>query len=133
MAHQEVMVVAADLDRATANKEQARRRRKNPMNGTFIKVSILAIAFSVSIAASSAYSQGKGKAKGKQNIETTDEKHGRQAGELPYGLDQFSEKKGELPSGLQKKKDDDGSLTHGLEDGGKRVKPTGTTSKGRKS
>jgi hypothetical protein len=53
-------------------------------------------------------------------------------GELPFGLEQFSEKNGTLPSGLQKQKDDDGSLTRGLEDGGKPVKSTGKATKGRK-
>ena len=56
-------------------------------------------------------------------------KHGRQAGELPYGLEQYSEKKGELPSGLQKKKDQDDQLPRGLEEGGKKVK---SSSKGKK-
>jgi hypothetical protein len=44
---------------------------------------------------------------------------------MPFGLEQFSEKKGNLPSGLQNKKDDDGSLTRGLKEGGKRLKSTG--------
>ena len=48
---------------------------------------------------------------------------------LPYGLEQYTEKKGELPSGLQKKKDQDGQLTHGLEEGGKKSK---SSSKGKK-
>jgi hypothetical protein len=75
------------------------------MNATLIKLSAVAIAFSMSVAIPAAYSQGKdkGKEKGKQNVEAK-EKHGRAAGELPYGLEQFSEKKGNLPSGLQKKK-----------------------------
>ena len=92
------------------------------MNGTLIKLSAVAIAFSMSLAASLAYAQGKGKgkAKGKQELQTKG-KHGRDAGELPFGLEQLSEKKGELPSGLQKK-NEDGTLTRGLEAGGKRPK-----------
>ena len=101
------------------------------MNATFIKFSTLAIVFSMGMAVSPGYSQGKGKGKGKEHFEAK-EKHGREAGELPFGLEQFSEKKGNLPSGLQKKKDDDGSLTRGLEDGGKRSKSTGKATKGRK-
>ena len=69
---------------------------------------------------SPAFSQEKGKvkAKGKEKTETKGE-HGREAGELPYGLERHTEKKGELPSGLQKNKDEDGQLTRGLEKGGK--------------
>ena len=61
------------------------------MNATFTKLSAVAIAFSMSVAIPAAYSQGKGnaKAKGKQNVEAK-EKHGREAGELPHGLEQFS-------------------------------------------
>jgi hypothetical protein len=101
------------------------------MNATFIKLSALAIAFSMSLAPiGPAYSQvkGKGKAKGKQNVEAK-EKHGREAGELPYGIVHRTEKKGELPSGLQKKKEEDGQLTRGLEEGGKDLK---SPSKGKK-
>ena len=70
------------------------------MNATFTKLSAVAIAFSMSVAIPAAYSQqgkGNGKAKGKQNVESK-EKHGREAAELPHGLEQFSEKKGNLPS-----------------------------------
>jgi hypothetical protein len=81
--------------------------------------------------ASPAFSKekGKAKAKGKDKIESketveTKGKHGREAGELPYGLERHTEKKGGLPSGLQKKKDEDGQLTRGLENGGKKSKPT---------
>jgi hypothetical protein len=79
---------------------------------------------------SSAFSaeKGKAKAKGKEKIETKG-KHGREAGEQPYGIEHRTEKKGELPSGLQKKKDEEGQLTRGLEEGGKNSK---TPSKGKK-
>jgi hypothetical protein len=61
------------------------------MNATFIKLSAVAIAFSMSVAIPAAYSQGKGKGKekGKQNVDAK-ENHGREAGELPHGLEQFS-------------------------------------------
>jgi hypothetical protein len=98
------------------------------MNSSFIKFTALAIV-GMSMAVSPAYSQGKGK--GKEHLEAKG-KHGRDAGELPFGLEQFSEKKGTLPSGLQKKKDDDGSLTRGLENGGKPSKSTGKAKTGRK-
>ena len=101
------------------------------MNSTFIKSCVLAIAFSMSAAIPAAYSQGKGKAKGKQNIGTK-ENHGREAGSLPFGLDQFTEKKGYLPSGLQNKKDENSSLTRGLEEGGKELKTTGKVKKASK-
>ena len=101
------------------------------MNPTFTRFSTLAIVLSMSMAASPAYSQEKGKTKAKEHFAEKG-KHGRDAGELPFGLEQFSQKKGTLPSGLQKKKDDDGSLTRGLEDGGKPVKSTSKTTKGRK-
>jgi hypothetical protein len=85
----------------------------------------------MSLAIAPAYSQvtGKGKARDKQNVEAK-EKHGREAGELPYGIEHRTEKKGELPSGLQKKKDEDGQLTRGLEEGGKDLK---APSKGKKA
>jgi hypothetical protein len=75
-----------------------------------------------------AQEKGKAKAKGKQKIEAR-ENHGREAGELPFGLIRHTEKKGELPSGLQKKKDENGQLTRGLEEGGKNFK---SASKGKK-
>ena len=101
------------------------------MKTTFIKLSAVAIAFSMSVGIPAAYSDGKakGKEKGKQNINAK-EKHGREAGELPHGLEQFSEKKGNLPSGLQKKKDENASLPRGLEQGGKKLT---SNSKGKKS
>jgi hypothetical protein len=132
MAHRElVTAMAEEMVRDTLNRRSTRNGRIKIMNATFRNLSALAIAFSMSMAASPAYSQGKGKAKGKQNVDTK-EKHGRTAGGLPFGLEQFSEKKGNLPSGLQKKKDEDGWLTRGLEEGGKRSKSTGKAKKGSK-
>jgi hypothetical protein len=84
------------------------------------KLPVFMVICALGLTASSAFSEGKGKAnaKGKEKTETNG-KHGREAGELPYGLERHTEKKGELPSGLQKKKDEDGQLTRGLEEGGK--------------
>lgn len=87
------------------------------------------VIWALGFTASSAFSQEKGKAKGKQKIETKGS-HGREAGELPYGLEHYKDKEGELPSGLQKKKDEDGQLTRGLEEGGKELK---APSKGKKA
>ena len=81
------------------------------------------------LTASPAFSkqEGKLKAKGSQKS-VTRANSGREAGELPSGIERYSEK-GTLPSGLQKKKDDDGTLTHGLDGGGKRLD---STTKGKK-
>lgn len=103
------------------------------MKNIFTSLSRLALllgACAVTLPVSPAHSQGKGngKAKGKQKVDTQG-KRGREAGELPYGLEQYREKKGELPSGLQKKKDQDDQLPRGLEEGGKKVK---SSSKGKK-
>ena len=89
-------------------------------------VAICALGFTASPAFSK--QDGKLKSKGSQkSVAKTNS--GREVGELPSGIERFSEKKGSLPSGLQKKKDDDGMLTHGLDGGGK--KPDSTT-KGKK-
>lgn len=83
------------------------------------------------LTASPAFSQGKGKAKANGKEKTvTKGKHGREAGELPFGLERYWEKKGGLPSGLQKKKDEDGRLTRGLEEGGRKSTPAGKGKKG---
>ena len=105
------------------------------MKNMFTSLSRLAVLLGVCAAtlpASHLHAQGKanGKAKGKQKVEAEEKgKHGREAGELPYGLEQYVEKKGQLPSGLQRKKDQDGQLTRGLEEGGKKLN---STSKGKK-
>jgi hypothetical protein len=107
--------------------------RRRMMNATFRNLSSLAIAFSMSMAVAPAHSQqpGKGKGKGKQDAGAKG-KNGREAGELPFGLEQFSEKKGNLPSGLQKKEDADGSFPRGLERGGKHPTSTSKAKKGSK-
>jgi hypothetical protein len=76
--------------------------------------------------ASFAFSKEKGKAKATNHgpIDTKG-KHGRQAGELPFGLQRHTEKHGDLPAGLQKKKDAGGQLTRGLEKADEKLKPTG--------
>jgi hypothetical protein len=90
------------------------------------KLPVFMVICTLGLTASSAFSQDKGKtkAKGKEKTETKG-KHGREAGELPYGIEHRTEEKGELPSGLQKKKDEDGRLTRGLEEGGKNSKVSG--------
>jgi hypothetical protein len=107
------------------------------------KLPVFMVICALGLTASSAFSEGKGKAKGKEKTEAKGKekteatgketeakgKHGRQEGELPYGIQQRTEKKGELPSGLQKKKEEDGQLTRGLEEGGKDLK---SPSKGKK-
>jgi hypothetical protein len=97
------------------------------------KLPVFMIVCTLGLTVSSAFSQekGKAKAKGKEKTETNG-KHGRVAGELPYGIEHRSEKKGELPSGLQKKKDEDGQLTRGLEEGGKNSKSTSKAKKASK-
>jgi len=94
------------------------------------KLAVFMVICALGLTASPAFSKenGKAKAKGKEKTETKG-KHGREAGELPYGLERHTEKKGALPSGLQKKKDEEGSLTRGLEEGGKGLKPTGKAKK----
>ena len=97
------------------------------------KLPVFMAVRALGLTASPAFSQGKGKAKanGKEKTETK-VKHGREAGELPFGLERYTEKKGGLPSGLQKKKDEDGQLTRGLEKGGKNLTSTSKGKKGSK-
>jgi len=95
------------------------------------KLPVFMVICALGLTSSPAFSKEKAKAKAKGNkkIETKG-KHGREAGELPYGLERHTEKKGELPSGLQKKKDEEGHLTRGLEEDGKDLK---SPSKGKKA
>jgi len=95
------------------------------------KLAVFMVIYAFALTSSPAFSKEntKAKAKGNKKIETKG-KHGREAGELPYGLERHTEKKGELPSGLQKKKDEEGQLTRGLEEGGKNLK---SPSKGKKA
>jgi hypothetical protein len=109
---------------ATHQKSNSRKNRK----GEIMKfprilktLSVFMVICASGVTASPAYSQEKGKAKGNEKTETKG-KHGREGGELPYGIEHRTEKKGALPSGLQKKKDEEGQLTRGLEQGGKDLK-----------
>ena len=92
------------------------------------------VVCTLGLTVSSAFSQekGKAKAKGKEKTETKKGNHGRESGELPYGMEHRTEKKGQLPSGLQKKKDAEGQLTRGLEEGGKDLKSPSKGKKGSK-
>ena len=86
----------------------------------------IVVTFALGVTVSPVIAKQEGKAKGKSAEKTASkENSGRQAGELPSGLQKYTEKKGQLPSGLQKKKDE-GQLTKGLEKGGKKLKTTTT-------
>ena len=81
--------------------------------------------FTLGVTASPAFSQHEEKLKTKGTQKSVSRTNsGREAGELPSGIERYSEKKGSLPTGLQRKKDDDGTLTHGLDAGGKKLDPT---------
>jgi hypothetical protein len=87
----------------------------------------IAVAFALAGTAYPVMAKQEGKGKEKSTAKSaTKENSGRQAGELPSGLQNHTERKGQLPSGLQKKKDEDGQLTKGLEKGGKKVKTSAT-------
>ena len=90
------------------------------------KLPLFMAVFTIALTASPVLSKdhGNGKAKGKEKGEQM-KKRGREAGELPNGLEQIFEKKGEYPKGLQKKTADGGSLPRGLLEGGKRAKSSG--------
>ena len=82
----------------------------------------LAVTCVLGATAFPAFAKQEGQTKGKAAKKSaTKENSGRQAGELPSGLEKHAERKGQLPSGLQKKKDE-GQLTKGLETGGKKLK-----------
>jgi hypothetical protein len=71
-----------------------------------------------------------GNFKGKRAEKSTaKENSGRQAGELPWGLQKYTERKGQLPSGLQKKQDAAGQLNNGLQNGGKKLESGANTNK----
>jgi hypothetical protein len=87
----------------------------------------IAVTFAMGLTAYPAMARQDGKTKGKSvEKNSTKENSGRQAGELPSGLQKYTDKNDQLPSGLQKKKDDDGQLTKGLEKGGKKLKSKAT-------
>ena len=92
-------------------------------------VPALIFTCALGLTASPALAKQEGKTKVKSTEKTIKENSGRNAGELPAGLQKHTEKKGQLPSGLQKKKDEEGQLTKGLEKGGKKVESSATSSK----
>ena len=89
---------------------------------------VITCALGVTAYPAMAKQEGKGKIKSTEKS-ATKENSGRQGGELPSGLQKYTEKKGQLPSGLQKKKDENEQLTKGLENGGKKLEPTAKTNK----
>jgi hypothetical protein len=89
---------------------------------------IVVCAVGLSASLTLAKQEGKAKVKNSEKI-TTKENSGRQAGELPSGLQKYTERKGQLPSGLQKKRDEDGQLTKGLEKGGKKLESSAKSNK----
>jgi hypothetical protein len=90
-----------------------------------VLVALCALGFT----ASPAFSKQDGKLKSKGSQKSDNKNNGREAGELPSGIERYTEKKGTLPSGLQKKKDDDGTLTRGLDGGGKKLDSTSKVKK----
>jgi len=110
-------------------REKPERRQKTKGENMNVAKSILAVAVTFALVGTAypaiAKQEGKGKAKSAEKSETK-ENSGRQAGELPSGLQKHTERKNQLPAGLQKKKDEDGQLTKGLEKGGKKVKTSAT-------
>jgi hypothetical protein len=93
-------------------------------------VPALMVTCALGLTASPALAKKEGKTKIKSSEKAgTKENSGRQAGELPSGLQKYSEKKGQLPSGLQKMKDEDGQLTKGLTNGGKKLQSSAKSTK----
>ena len=93
-------------------------------------VPALMVTCALGLTASPALAKKEGKTKIKGSEKTTaKENSGRQAGELPSGLQKYSDKNSQLPSGLQNKKDEDGQLTKGLTSGGKKLESTAKSSK----
>ena len=93
-------------------------------------IQALTVTFALGLAAYPAVAKQEGKTKGKSAEKTATKEHsGRQAGELPSGLQKYTEKNGQLPSGLQKMKDEDGQLTKGLQSGGKKLEPNAKSHK----
>jgi hypothetical protein len=93
-------------------------------------ISASVVIFALTLTAFPAMAKQGGNAKGKsEEKKATKENSGRQAGELPSGLQKHTEKKGQLPSGLQKKQDEGGQLTKGLQTGGKKLESGATKNK----
>ena len=84
--------------------------------------SAMVVSCALGATAYPAMAKQEGKAKDRSaEKRATKENSGRQAGELPSGLQKYTDKKGQLPSGLEKMKDEDGQLTKGLQNGGKKL------------
>jgi hypothetical protein len=93
-------------------------------------VPVVVVSLALGVTAYPVFAKQDGKVKGKSTEKnTTKENSGRQAGELPSGLQKYSDKNSQLPSGLQNKKDEDGQLTKGLTSGGKKLESTPKSSK----
>jgi hypothetical protein len=123
-----------DKDKTEQNRNVGRgtQRRKQSMKISTLKriMPALLVSSVLALTASPALAKQQDKSKGKSSEKTTSkENSGRQAGELPSGLQKYTEKKGQLPSGLQQMKDDDGHLTKGLEKGGKKIQSSTKTVK----
>ena len=93
-----------------------------------VKAVVVTCALGVTVSSAIAKQEGKSKGKGAER-RASKENYGRQASEMPSGLQKYSGKKGQRPSGLQKMKDEDGQLTRGLENGGKKLKPSSKNNK----
>jgi hypothetical protein len=91
----------------------------------------IVVTCALAVTASPAFAKQEGKSKTKSAEKTaTKENSGREAAELPSGLQKYTEKnEDQLPAGLQKKKDEDGQLTKGLVKGGKKLDGTGKKNK----
>jgi hypothetical protein len=96
-------------------------KRRNMKISKIIPALVVTCALGVTASPAIAKQEGKAKGKGSEK-RSSKENSGRHAGEMPSGLQKYSEKKGQLPSGLQKMKDKDGQLTKGLQNGGKKLK-----------
>ena len=83
-------------------------------------VPAVVVTCAIGLTAAPALAKKDGKTKNSEKT-TAKENSGRQAGELPSGLQKYSEKNGQLPSGLQTKKDENGELAKGLTTGGKKL------------
>lgn len=123
------MFAAEQFERVAAARQQTTGETMKKLPLRVALTAVIAIC-ALGFIASPAFSKQEGKLKPKGSEKSvTRTSSGREAGELPSGIERYSERKGNLPSGLQKKKDADGPLTHGLDAGGKKLD---STAKGKK-
>ena len=100
------------------------------MNNISKIFALLMVTFILGATAYPVLAKQENKTKGKSAEKTaTKGNSGRQAGELPSGVQKYTERNDQLPSGLQKKKEVDGQLTKGLEKGGKKLEPSAKNKK----